>query len=98
MVCEKYCHFYNTIRWYPDLTIHRLVDRMAAAKKDTPFPGFAELTASGQHCSRTERRSEQAERELIKVKLLTYMSNRIGDEFDAVITGVQDWGFFCQAG
>ncbi|HEY2253686.1 MAG TPA: S1 RNA-binding domain-containing protein, partial [Planctomycetaceae bacterium] len=38
-----------------------------------------------------------AERELIKVKLLTYMSHRIGDEFDAVITGVQDWGFFCQA-
>jgi ribonuclease R len=97
LAAENYCHFTSPIRRYPDLTIHRLVDRMAAKKTDTPFPGFVELTASGQHCSRNERRSEQAERELIKVKLLTYMSNRIGDEFDAVITGVQDWGFFCQA-
>ena len=97
LAAQNYCHFTSPIRRYPDLTIHRLVDRMAARKTDTPFPGFAELTASGQHCSRTERRSEQAERELIKVKLLTYMSSRIGDEFDAVITGVQDWGFFCQA-
>ena len=97
LAAENYCHFTSPIRRYPDLTIHRLVDRMAARKTETPFPGVVELTASGQHCSRTERRSEQAERELIKVKLLTYMAKRIGEEFDAVITGVQDWGFFCQA-
>src|SRR6185369_14529159 len=84
------------IRRYPDLTIHRLIDRLVS-RTESPIPGESELVIAGQHCSRTERRAEQAERELVKVKLLTYMSGRIGDEFEAVVTGVQDWGFFCQA-
>ena len=56
-----------------------------------------ELAALGEHCSRTERRAETAERELIKLKLLTYMSERIGEEMTAIITGVADYGFFAQA-
>src|SRR5207245_6200294 len=84
-------------RRYPDLTVHRLVDGLASHNGPAAFPGDVELAAAGQHCSRTERRAEQAERELVKIKLLTYMSQRIGDEFEAIITGVQDWGFFCQA-
>ena len=44
-----------------------------------------------------ERRAEMAERELVKLKLLTYLSERLGKELDAVITGVADYGFFAQA-
>jgi ribonuclease R len=55
------------------------------------------LAALGEHCSRTERRAETAERELKKLKLLTYMSERIGEEMNAIITGVADYGFFAQA-
>lgn len=96
LAAENYGHFTSPIRRYPDLTVHRLIDRLVA-RQNTPYPGEAELTVMGEHCSRAERRAEQAERELVKVKLLTYMSHRIGDEFDAIVTGVQDWGFFCQA-
>jgi ribonuclease R len=56
-----------------------------------------ELIVLGDHCSKMERRAESAERELIKLKLLTYMSTRLGVELDAVITGVADYGFFGQA-
>ena len=49
------------------------------------------------HCSKTERRAEMAERELVKLKLLTYLSERIGLELEAIITGVADYGFFGQA-
>lgn len=55
-----------------------------------------ELEKLGKHCSATERRAEAAERELIKIKLLTYMSDRIGEELDAVITGVERFGLFCR--
>ena len=50
----------------------------------------------GEHCSDRERRAEAAERELTKVKLLDYLSTRIGDELEAVVTGVEEFGLFVQ--
>ena len=55
------------------------------------------LVALGEHCSKMERRAEMAERELVKLKLLTYLSARLGLELEVVITGVADYGFFGQA-
>ncbi|MES2793035.1 MAG: ribonuclease R [Planctomycetota bacterium] len=94
---EQYCHFTSPIRRYPDLTIHRLVGAIAARKKGKlPKPDVVALATLAKHCSAMERRAASAERELVKVKLLTYMSQRIGEELDTIITGVQDFGFFCQ--
>jgi ribonuclease R len=94
LASDTYCHFTSPIRRYPDLTVHRLLGqwlRTGRAGSDE-----TELTALGAHCSKTERRAEQAERELVKVKLLDYMSGRLGATLEAIITGVADYGFYAQ--
>ncbi len=95
LASQDYCHFTSPIRRYPDLTVHRLLDRWLKSRKVASDD--TELEALGDHCSRTERRAETAERELIKLKLLMYMSERIGSKMPAIITGVADYGFFAQA-
>ena len=80
------------IRRYPDLTIHRLLDDLLAGRK--PRTNFDELVVLGQHCSDREQRAEAAERELTKLKLLAYLSERIGEEMDGVVTGVENFGLF----
>lgn len=95
LALRHYCHFTSPIRRYPDLHVHRQLDRLLRRKK--PVAQKEELIALGDHCSKMERRAELAERELVKLKVLTYLSERIGERFEAVITGVADYGFYAQA-
>jgi ribonuclease R len=95
LASENYCHFTSPIRRYPDLTIHRQLGRWL--RRGKAGADEQELTALGEHCSKMERRAETAERELVKLKLLTYLSERLGMELEAVITGVADYGFFAQS-
>ncbi len=94
LASQNYCHFTSPIRRYPDLQVHRQLIALLEAKK--PRSNHEELVALGQHCTRTERRAEAAERDLIKVKLLTYLSERVGQTFHAIIVGVEDFGLFCR--
>ncbi len=95
LASHNYCHFTSPIRRYPDLTVHRLLGRWLRTGRCGSDE--AELVGLGEHCSMMERRAETAERELIKVKLLTYLSERLGLELEVIITGVADYGFFAQA-
>lgn len=94
LASDTYCHFTSPIRRYPDLTIHRMLDALISGRK--PRADFDELVIVGEHCSETEQRAEQAERELVRMKLLDYLSSRIGEEMDAVVTGVENFGLFVQ--
>ena len=95
LASENYCHFTSPIRRYPDLTIHRMFDLIEQDVR--PPQDFGQMQLEGEHCSEREQRAASAERELIKIKLLTYMSTRIGEEVDAVITGVEPFGLFVQS-
>ena len=94
LASDDYCHFTAPIRRYPDLQVHRQLKAILEGKK--PRSSEDELVALAEHCSRTERRAETAERELTRVKLLAHLETRIGEEFHAIIIGVEDFGLFCR--
>jgi ribonuclease R len=74
--------------------VHRLFDALELGER--PPQDFGEMSVLGDLCSEREQRAESAERELIKVKLLNYLSTKIGLQMDAVVTGVEDFGLFVQ--
>ena len=94
LASDHYCHFTSPIRRYPDLIVHRELGQWLA--KGRVRADLKELRNVADHCSKTERRAESAEREAVKLRLLSYLSDRIGLLLDAVITGVAEYGFFAQ--
>lgn len=84
---EHYCHFTSPIRRYPDLTVHRLVQKIIDGER-TPDDPFPMLIRMGHHCSDQERNAEQAERQLILLKLLHHLKKHIGETMEAVVSRV----------
>ena len=94
LASRHYCHFTSPIRRYPDLSVHRQLETIFRGQR--PSTDFDHMVNLGDHCSAQEQRAERAERELTKLKLLGYMSKRIGHEMQAVVTGVEEFGLFAQ--
>ncbi len=90
---DHYCHFTSPIRRYPDLQVHRTVQRLLEGKS-SPGDPFPVLIGLGHHCSDQEQNAESAEREVTKIKLLHYLNKKIGESMKGVISGVVPEGFY----
>ena len=91
---KYYTHFTSPIRRYPDLLVHRLLDRyLTLGARSVSQPKYEDLC---EHCSAQEQVAANAERASIKYKQVEFMSEHIGEEYDAVISGVTEWGMYAE--
>ena len=89
-----YTHFTSPIRRYPDLLVHRLLHRYLTLNARTVSQSKYEDLC--EHCSAQEQVAANAERASIKYKQVEFMSEHIGEEYDAVISGVTEWGIYAE--
>ena len=89
---EYYCHFTSPIRRYPDVLVHRVVESILENKPEID----KKMDEKCKHCSERERAAMEAERAANKYKQVEFMRDYIGDEFDAVISGVAGFGFWAE--
>lgn len=99
LATEFYLHFTSPIRRYPDLVVHRMLAEMVGGR--VPQGGARKLVEYdleelATHCSYTERRADEAEREAVRWKQAEYMRDRIGEVFDGHVSGVVAFGVFVQ--
>lgn len=89
---KDYCHFTSPIRRYPDVMVHRVLQECL----DKNIKPVKHMEAQCRHCSDQERRAMEAERAANKYKQVEYMQDYVGEEFDAVISGVSSFGFWAE--
>lgn len=92
LALKEYVHFTSPIRRYPDLIVHRGIRHVLHGGDADSF--VESLEQLGLHCSFTERRAEEATRDALSWLKCQYMQDKIGEEFDVIVTGVVDFGLF----
>jgi ribonuclease R len=93
----QYTHFTSPIRRYPDLLVHRAIRHAIERKaKSKYYYSDAEMIRMGEHCSFTERRADEATRNVVAWLKCEYMQDKLGEEFSGVISAVTAFGFFVE--
>ena len=90
---DFYTHFTSPIRRYPDTMVHRLLTRYQEGGRSANQDHYEELC---EHSSQMEQTAANAERDSIKYKMVEFMADKVGQEFDAHISGVQSYGIYCE--
>src|SRR5574344_227155 len=90
---DYYTHFTSPIRRYTDTMVHRLLTRYAEGGRTANANHYEELC---EHCNDMELIAQSAERESIKYKMVEFMGDKVGEEFDAHISGITSYGVYCE--
>lgn len=94
---DAYTHFTSPIRRYPDLLVHRAICHILESKPANEFMySQQDLNRMGVHCSETERRADDATRDVVSWLKCEYMQDKLGQEFDGIISGVTSFGIFVE--
>jgi len=94
---EAYTHFTSPIRRYPDLLVHRAIRHVLSGKRPAAFRySHDDMMLLGEHCSMTERRADEATRDVVDWLKCEYMLDKVGEAYDGIITSVTGFGLFVE--
>ena len=96
LASNMYCHFTSPIRRYPDLVVHRVCKALIDSDIDYIESIKKTIHINSEHCSEKEREAMEAERKVDDLKMTEFMSYHLNEEFEGIVSGVTEFGFFVE--